>query len=193
MIAIVDYGLGNIKNIERALRYLGYEVILTSNREQILNSTHVILPGVGHFKDAMNELEQQGLDKVIYEIKDSHKIIGICLGMQLLFEYSDEGFTKGLSLLKGKVVPIDSPFPVPHLGWNTLQSNHPSLNEDVYFIHSYHVVTPSTVVATADYGQPITAIVQQDNIIGIQFHPEKSGDFGLKILDLALKEGFIND
>ncbi|MEB7658222.1 imidazole glycerol phosphate synthase subunit HisH [Mammaliicoccus vitulinus] len=193
MIAIIDYGLGNIKNIERALLHLGYEAKLTSDETTIKNSTHVVLPGVGHFKDAMEQLQKSGLDKVLYEIKDTHRIIGICLGMQVLFEFSEEGSAKGLCLLEGNVVPIESPYPVPHLGWNTLQSKHPLLNGDVYFIHSYHVTTDLPIVATADYGQPITAIVQQKNIIGIQFHPEKSGDYGLKILDQALKEGFIND
>lgn len=193
MIAIIDYGLGNIKNIERALIHLGYEAELTSNEEKIKNSTHVILPGVGHFKDAMQQLQKSGLDKIIYEIKDTHRIIGICLGMQVLFDFSEEGSTDGLGILEGKVIPIESPYPVPHLGWNTLQSKHPLLNKDVYFIHSYHVSTPLPIVATADYGQPITAIVQQKNIIGIQFHPEKSGDYGLQILDQALKEGFLND
>lgn len=193
MIAIMDYGLGNIKNIERALLHLGYEAELTSDITTIKNSTHVVLPGVGHFKDAMNQLQKSGLDKVLNEIKDTHRIIGICLGMQVLFEFSEEGATKGLGLLEGKVKPIESPYPVPHLGWNNLQSEHPILNGDVYFIHSYHVSTNSPVIATADYGQPITAIVQQKNIIGIQFHPEKSGDYGLEILDLALKEGFLND
>ncbi|WP_239751383.1 imidazole glycerol phosphate synthase subunit HisH [Mammaliicoccus sp. H-M34] len=193
MIAIIDYGLGNIKNIERALLHLGYEAELTSDITTIKNSTHVVLPGVGHFKDAMNQLQKSGLDKVLNEIKDTHRIIGICLGMQVLFEFSEEGATKGLGLLEGKVNPIESPYPVPHLGWNNLQSEHPILNGDVYFIHSYHVSTNLPVIATADYGQPITAIVQQKNIIGIQFHPEKSGDYGLEILDLALKEGFLND
>ncbi|MEB6300955.1 imidazole glycerol phosphate synthase subunit HisH [Mammaliicoccus sciuri] len=193
MIAIIDYGLGNIKNIERALLHLGYDAILTSDEETIKNSTHVILPGVGHFKDAMKQLTSSGLDKVIKDIKDTHKIIGICLGMQVLFEYSAEGSTKGLNLLQGNVIPIESPYPVPHLGWNNLQSEHPLLDGDVYFIHSYHVSTDLPIVAIADYGQPITAIVQQKNIIGIQFHPEKSGDYGLKILDQALKEGFLND
>ncbi|WP_323704355.1 imidazole glycerol phosphate synthase subunit HisH [Mammaliicoccus sp. Dog046] len=193
MIAIVDYGLGNIKNIKRALLHLGYDAVLTSDKETILNSSHVILPGVGHFKDAMIQLQKSGLDQVIQEIKDTHRIIGICLGMQVLFEFSEEGATKGLGILQGKVIPIESPYPVPHLGWNNLNSEHPLLDGDVYFIHSYHVSTPLPIVATADYGQDITAIVQQNNVIGIQFHPEKSGEYGLKILDQALKEGFLND
>lgn len=161
MIAIIDYGLGNIKNIERALLHLGYDAELTSDETTIKNSTHVVLPGVGHFKDAMEQLQKSGLDKILYEIKDTHRIIGICLGMQVLFEFSEEGSAKGLCLLEGHVKPIESPYPVPHLGWNTLQSKHPLLDGDVYFIHSYHVTTQLPIVATADYGQPITAIVQQ--------------------------------
>lgn len=193
MIAIIDYGLGNIKNIKRALTKLGYDSILTRDESTILNSTHVILPGVGHFKDAMKQLKLIGLDKIIYKIKDTHSIVGICLGMQLLFDYSEEGATKGLGLIKGNIIHINTNYPVPHLGWNTLKSRHHLLTKDVYFIHSFHVTTTAPIIATADYGIPITAIVQQKNIIGIQFHPEKSGDYGLEILNQALKEGFLND
>src|SRR5699024_9576183 len=124
MIAIIDSGLGNIKKIERALLTLGYDAVLTSDETMIKSSTLVILPRVGHFKDAMLQLQKSGLDRVIHDIKDSHRIIGICLGMQVLFEFSEEGSTKGLGLLEGRVVPISSPYPVPHLGWNTLQSTH---------------------------------------------------------------------
>lgn len=193
MIAIVDYGVGNIKNVERAVNHLGYAAKLTSDFNTIRESSHIILPGVGHFKDAMQALKASGLDQLLIELQDSKPIIGICLGMQLMFEHSDEGDVDGLGMIAGRVVPIDTPYPVPHLGWNNLDSQYPLLNKDVYFIHSYYVQTPASVVATADYGLPITAIVQQDNKIGIQFHPEKSGDFGLAILNQALKGGFIHD
>src|SRR5699024_8703999 len=112
MIAIIDYGLGNIKNIERALLNLGYDAVLTSDEKMIKSSTHFILPGVGYFKDAMLKLQKSGFDRLIHDIKDSHRIIGICLGIQVLFEFSKEGSTKGLGLLEGKVVPISSPYPV---------------------------------------------------------------------------------
>lgn len=191
MIAIVDYGLGNIANVMNALHYLGYEVELTKDLEKLRAASHIILPGVGHFRDAMEAIERQELVPILNELRETHPMVGICLGMQLLFEHSEEGDTEGLSFLPGKVELIKSDLPVPHLGWNTLISDHPLLMEDVYFIHSYKVVTKENVVATADYGQEIVAIVQKDNLIGIQFHPEKSGNAGLAILDQALKGGFL--
>ncbi|GEP85296.1 imidazole glycerol phosphate synthase subunit HisH [Staphylococcus piscifermentans] len=193
MIAIVDYGLGNIKNIERAIHHLGFEAVLTDDSEVIRSSSHIVLPGVGHFKDAMQALKQSGLDKVLIELQNSKPFIGICLGMQLMFDHSAEGDSNGLGIIPGKVVPIKTTYPVPHLGWNNLESEHPLLNQDVYFIHSYYVQTEAPIIATADYGLPITAIVQAQNKIGIQFHPEKSGDYGLEILNQALKGGFIDD
>lgn len=193
MIAIVDYGVGNIKNVERAVNHLGYDAQLTSDFDTIKESSHIILPGVGHFKDAMTALKASDLDKLLIELQDKKPMIGICLGMQLMFEHSDEGDVEGLGMIPGRVVPIDTPYPVPHLGWNNLESKHPLLDKDVYFIHSYYVQTPAPIIATAEYGLPITAIVQKYNKIGIQFHPEKSGDFGLAILDQALKGGFIHD
>ncbi|MEL0538372.1 imidazole glycerol phosphate synthase subunit HisH [Staphylococcus debuckii] len=193
MIAIVDYGVGNIKNIERAIHHLGFEAVLTDNPEVIRSSSHIVLPGVGHFKDAMQALRQSGLDKVLIELQNSKPFIGICLGMQLMFDHSAEGDSNGLGIIPGKVVPIKTAYPVPHLGWNNLESKHPLLNQDVYFIHSYYVQTEAPIIATADYGLPVTAIVQAQNKIGIQFHPEKSGDYGLEILNQALKGGFIDD
>lgn len=191
MIAIVDYGLGNIANLTNAIKFLGYEVELTKDAERLRKASHIVLPGVGHFKDAMNQIRQQDLIPLLNELQQTHPMIGICLGMQLLFEHSEEGDAEGLSYLPGKVEMIHSKFPVPHLGWNQLDSKNPLLQQDVYFIHSYKVVTDENVVASADYGQEITAIVQKDRLIGIQFHPEKSGDAGLKILDQALKGGFL--
>ncbi|AYU54800.1 imidazole glycerol phosphate synthase subunit HisH [Staphylococcus debuckii] len=193
MIAIVDYGVGNIKNIERAIHHLGFEAVLTDNPEVIRSSSHIVLPGVGHFKDAMQALRQSGLDQVLIELQNSKPFIGICLGMQLMFDHSAEGDSNGLGIIPGEVVPIKTSYPVPHLGWNNLESKHPLLNQDVYFIHSYYVQTEAPIIATADYGLPVTAIVQAQNKIGIQFHPEKSGDYGLEILNQALKGGFIDD
>ncbi|AMY05288.1 imidazole glycerol phosphate synthase subunit HisH [Staphylococcus condimenti] len=193
MIAIVDYGVGNIKNVERAIHHLGYETALTNDPEVIRSSSHIVLPGVGHFKDAMQALKGSGLDKILIELQNDKPFIGICLGMQLMFNHSAEGDTNGLGMINGEVVPIKTDYPVPHLGWNNLESKHPLLNQDVYFIHSYYVQTDAPIVATADYGLPITAIVQSGNKIGIQFHPEKSGDYGLEILNQALKGGFIHD
>lgn len=192
MIALFDYGLGNLANVKNALEYLGYEAEITNERSRLEAASHIILPGVGHFADAMGTLEKNNFIPLLKELRDQKPFIGICLGMQLLFEYSEEGEVKGLGWLPGTVRQIISDLPVPHLGCNTLSSSNEILNgKEVYFIHSYHVVTDENVVAQTEYGQPITAVVQKDNLIGIQFHPEKSGKDGLAILDQALKGGFL--
>lgn len=191
MIAIVDYGLGNIANLTNALEYLGYEVEITHDENRLKQADRIILPGVGHFKDAMNRIQQLGLLPVLEELKETKPFVGICLGMQLLFDSSEEGNINGLGYLPGDVKKITGNVTVPHLGWNKLSSEVPSLNDDVYFIHSFKVHTNENVVATAEYEEDVVAIVQKDHIIGIQFHPEKSGEKGLKILDQALKGGFI--
>lgn len=190
MIAIVDYGLGNIANLTNALNYLGYDTVLTHDVTKLKTADTIILPGVGHFKDAMNRLNELDLVPVLNELKNEKPFIGICLGMQLLFEHSEEGNVAGLGYLPGTVKKITGSLPVPHLGWNELNASLPSLQGDVYFIHSYKVHTDENIIATTTYGDPVVAIVQKDNLIGIQFHPEKSGDQGLQILDQALKGGF---
>ncbi|MDG0822891.1 imidazole glycerol phosphate synthase subunit HisH [Staphylococcus equorum] len=190
MIAIIDYGLGNIKNVQRAVEHLGYEAILTDDQNEIEAADMIILPGVGHFKDAMQAIQTRGLATVLQSITDK-PIIGICLGMQLLYDWSAEGNVEGLKLFPGNIVPIQTPYPVPHLGWNNLISNHPQLAQDVYFVHSYQAEMSEHVVAFAEYGDPIPAIVQYKHYIGIQFHPEKSGADGLAILNQALKGGFL--
>ncbi|WP_414048703.1 imidazole glycerol phosphate synthase subunit HisH [Macrococcus animalis] len=193
MIAVVDYGIGNIQNVINALKTLGYEAKLTRNATDFEAATHIILPGVGHYKDAMHKLNQYDLVPLLTQYKDSKPFIGICLGMQLLYEYSEEGNTAGLSFIPGTVTHIQSDLPVPHLGWNNLISEYQVLNKDVYFIHSYIAPMADNIIAVADYGQMIPAIVQQNNLIGIQFHPEKSGTYGLEILQSALNGGFNND
>ncbi|AQQ54506.1 imidazole glycerol phosphate synthase subunit HisH [Planococcus lenghuensis] len=191
MIAIVDYGLGNIANVRRALEYLGYEVQLTKDPDALRRANALILPGVGHFGDAMRKLEADGLIPVLAELKDAKPFVGICLGMQLLYEESEEGNVKGLGFLPGKIERIRTKLPVPHLGWNQLKSEDETLHKDVYFIHSYRAVPDDLTVASAEYGgAEVVGIVQKDNLIGIQFHPEKSGDAGLEILDRAMKGGF---
>lgn len=190
MIAIVDYGLGNIANLTNAMHYLGYDVVVTHDINELNEADTIVLPGVGHFKDAMNRLSELDLLEPLNELKDKKPFIGICLGMQLLFEKSEEGNVDGLGYLPGTVKKITGTLPVPHLGWNKLDSSLPSLQGDVYFIHSYKVETDENIVATAMYEDPVVAIVQKEQLIGIQFHPEKSGDLGLKILDQALKGGF---
>ncbi|HDA3974118.1 TPA: imidazole glycerol phosphate synthase subunit HisH [Staphylococcus aureus] len=178
MIVIVDYGLGNISNVKRAIEHLGYEVVVSNNQNIIDQAETIILPGVGHAILAKNT------DK---------KMIGICLGMQLMYEYSDEGDASGLGFIPGNISRIQTEYPVPHLGWNNLVSKHPMLNQDVYFVHSYQAPMSENVIAYAQYGTDIPAIVQFNNYIGIQFHPEKSGTYGLQILRQAIQGGFIND
>ncbi|MEB6333820.1 imidazole glycerol phosphate synthase subunit HisH [Staphylococcus pseudoxylosus] len=192
MIAIIDYGLGNIKNVQRAINHLGYESKLTDDPKDIEAADMIILPGVGHFKDAMQAIQSRGLVEILQSVTNK-PMIGICLGMQLLYEWSAEGEVSGLKLIPGQIIPIETPYPVPHLGWNNLISNQPTLSQDVYFVHSYQAEMSAYVVAFAEYGKQVPAIVQFKNYIGIQFHPEKSGDDGLAILNQALKGGFPND
>ncbi|WP_436854482.1 imidazole glycerol phosphate synthase subunit HisH [Staphylococcus caeli] len=192
MIAIIDYGLGNIKNVQRAVQYLGYESKLTDKQSDIEQADIIILPGVGHFKDAMTAIQTRHLDVILRNVKDK-PIIGICLGMQLLYDWSAEGNVEGLKLFPGNIIPIETPYPVPHLGWNNLISEDKSLSQDVYFVHSYQAEMSEHVIAYAEYGIQIPAIVQFKHYIGIQFHPEKSGDDGLAILNQALKGGFLHD
>ena len=192
MIAIIDYGLGNINNVTRAIQHLGYDVILTCDDKDVQKAEAIVLPGVGHFQDAMHSIEEKSIKDMLKNIHDK-PIIGICLGMQLLFQHSAEGDVSGLELVPGNIVPIQSSHPIPHLGWNELKSTHPLLQSDVYFVHSYQAEMSEYVVAYADYGTKIPGVIQYRNYIGIQFHPEKSGTYGLEILNQALKGGFIND
>lgn len=194
MIAIIDYGVGNLFSLTSSFKVIGEEVIITSDVEIIKQADKLILPGVGAFGDASKKLFDSGLDKVILEeVKNKKPLLGVCLGMQMLFNESHEfGIHKGLGLINGKVVYIDLPsdYKIPHIGWNALhfKKQSPILkyieeNDFVYFVHSYHAVDcEESLVATTDYGREITAIVQSGNVFGCQFHPEKSGGVGLKIL-----------
>ena len=195
MIAIIDYGAGNLKSVEKALLAIGKECVITRNEKEILQADHVILPGVGAFGDAMNHLKQYDLDKVIREYAQTGKpFLGICLGLQLLFEGSDESEgVEGLGLLKGEVVriPAEPGLKIPHIGWNSLhlQNNgrlFAGMQDEpyVYFVHSYYLKSkePQIVKATAEYGVTIHASVEKDQIFACQFHPEKSGAVGLQIL-----------
>lgn len=195
MIAIIDYDAGNIKSVEKALQYLGEEAMITRDREEILNSDKVILPGVGAFGDAMEKLHQYGLVDTIQEVVDRRiPFLGICLGLQLMFESSDEApGVEGLGLLPGKIlrIPKKGDMKIPHMGWNDIKikegaklfaglEDHPY----VYFVHSYYLQAddPSIVAATTEYGVTIHASVEKDNIFACQFHPEKSSTVGLQIL-----------
>jgi len=193
-IAIVDYGMGNLHSVSKAVERLGYEQLVTGDREDLLSADGVILPGVGAFGDAMEQLRQTGLDAVMKEAAAVGKpLLGICLGMQLLFSRSEEhGNHEGLDMLPGSVVRFaGGDYKVPHMGWNALQfkkPEHPLLagleEGHVYFVHSYHVLPEAQedLLAVTDYGQPVTAIVGRGSVYGMQFHPEKSGELGMSLL-----------
>ena len=196
MIAIVDYGIGNLFSVVSSFKYIGAEARVTSDANEIRKADKIILPGVGAFGDAIKKLRETGLDKVVIEeAKNGKPIMGICLGMQLLFEKSYEyGEHEGLGLLKGSVIGmqgvIDDKLQIPHIGYNalTFKKNHPLFKyikegDYVYFVHSYYAVDcEDSLLAYAEYDKDITAIVGKDNVMGCQFHPEKSGNVGLNIL-----------
>ena len=195
MIAIIDYDAGNIKSVEKALKTLGQDVVVTRDADMILNADKVILPGVGAFGDAMEKLHTYGLVEVIHKVVESQKpFFGICLGLQLLFESSEEApGVEGLGVLKGKIVkiPENGELKIPHMGWNSLHLQNDgrlfrNLPQDpyVYFVHSYYLQAEDEgiVKATTDYSTCIHASVEKDNIFACQFHPEKSSDVGLAIL-----------
>lgn len=194
MIAIVDYGVGNLFSLRSSLSAVGAEVAVTGDGDVLRRADKIILPGVGAFGDAAAKLRATGLDAVVIaEAKAGKPLLGICLGMQLLLERSLEyGEHAGLGLIPGDVVPLSPPdgLKVPHMGWNALQFSEPrspifrELNpgDHVYFVHSFHAANCPCVTATAEYGIPVTAAVGKDNVFGCQFHPEKSGPVGLTIL-----------
>ncbi len=193
MITIIDYDVGNIKNVYRAFENLGLDVVVSADKEAIKKSSAIILPGVGAFKDAMENLKKYDLVDCIKENAAGGKpILGICLGMQLLFEKSyEDGEWEGLGLLKGDIVKFSGDLKIPHMGWNKLiKAKEDSLSNDiregeyVYFVHSYHLnpQNEDDVVFWTYYGKRIPAVVRQRNIIGMQFHPEKSGKTGIKLL-----------
>ena len=199
MIAIVDYGVGNIFSLYSSFKYIGAEVILTSDPEEIKKADKIILPGVGAFADAAKKLYESGLAEVVVEeVKNGKPLLGICLGMQMLFERSFEyGEHKGLGLIKGDIVSMEGVVPanykIPHIGWNGLHFSadkpknelfkYINENDCVYFVHSYFATNcDESVIATTEYGAELTAAVAYKNIYGAQFHPEKSGEVGMKIL-----------
>ena len=200
MVAIIDYDAGNIKSVEKAVNALGYEAVVTRDRSSILNAEHVILPGVGAFGDAMKKLQSYGLVEVIREVVANRTpFLGICLGLQLMFESSEEApGVEGLSLLKGRIVrlPDTEDLKIPHIGWNSLKYPNPGrlfegIPEDsyVYFVHSYYLQAgePEIVKATTEYGALVHASVEKENVFACQFHPEKSSEVGMKILENFLK------
>lgn len=202
MIGIIDYDAGNIKSVEKALHFLGEETVVSRDPQVLFHADKVILPGVGSFGDAMEKLHAYGLVPVIHKIVEEKKpFLGICLGLQLLFESSEEApGVEGLGILKGKIVKIP-PSPglkIPHMGWNSLHlQNEGRLFRDipqdtyVYFVHSYYLQAeePEIVKAVTDYSTCIHASVEKDNVFACQFHPEKSSKWGLKILENFAKLG----
>lgn len=203
MIAIIDYGMGNLFSLSSSLKSLGYEVEITADPEKLRASDKLFLPGVGAFRDAQERLFSTGLADVIRELAAEGKpLMGICLGMQLLFDKSYEyGEYEGLGLIPGNVVPmegsIDPELKIPQIGWNALHFTgleHPAFadtreGEFVYFVHSYYATDCDPyVVATTEYSKELTAAVAKDNVCGCQFHPEKSGEVGLRLLDAFCKQ-----
>lgn len=197
MIAIIDYGTGNLRSVEKAFHFIGSNAVVSSDHDFIRNADAVVLPGVGAFADAMDGLKRTGMAELIKETTASGKpFLGICLGMQLLFDYSEEGGenVKGLGILKGSIrhLPCDLQLKVPHMGWNALCITDRGsglfkglgVNPYVYFVHSYYLKADDSniVSATTEYGINIDVAVSAGNLHATQFHPEKSGDVGLSVL-----------
>ena len=202
MIAVIDYGMGNLRSVAKAFEAVGAPVIVTGEPAEILKADSVVLPGVGAFRDCMKNLQEKGLDRVVHETIECGKpFLGICLGLQVLFEESVEfGCVRGLGIIPGKVVRFKPPgqqsgdgrLKVPHMGWNTvsIKKRDPlfaSVPEDAwfYFVHSYHVVPddPDVIATTTNYGIEFVSGIQQKNIYAFQFHPEKSQTMGLAMLE----------
>lgn len=204
MIAIIDYGMGNLRSVQKGFEKVGHNAVVTSNSKTIMDSSHVVLPGVGAFPDCMRNLEERGLIDVVPKVINSGKpFLGICLGLQLLFTESEEfGIHKGLDVIKGRVVKFEAAkletrnskletLKVPHMGWNTISiRRRPQALEGIedgsyfYFVHSYYVVPEDegVVATTTRYGKEFVSSIWKDNIFASQFHPEKSQESGLKIL-----------
>ncbi len=195
MTAIIDYGAGNLKNVQNAADFLGYQTKITKDKGEILEAERIILPGVGAFGNAMRSLRADGLDEVIYQaVEKKIPFLGICLGLQVLFESSEESpDVKGLGILKGKIVkiPLGKGYKVPHMGWNSLEiKKNDGLFEGVkahpyvYFVHSYYLEAENRedVAATVSYSKTLDVAVEKGSVWATQFHPEKSGELGLAIL-----------
>lgn len=199
MITIIDYGAGNLSSVDKACRHIGYETEITSDVDRILKASKLILPGVGSCGDAMQKLRQSGIaDAVCKQVENGTPLLGICLGLQMLFDCSEEGNAQCLGLVSGKIkrFPDDMGLKVPQIGWNSITPNENSRlfkgisnGSFVYFVHSYYAKCSisSDSAATADYGLTFDAAVEKGNLFATQFHPEKSGETGLKILENFLK------
>ena len=201
MIAIIDYGAGNLQSVKKALDFLGYESVVTADKEVIESASHIILPGVGSFGDAMDSIRKRGLEEVIKNAASGEKkFLGICLGLQLLFEESEESpGVKGLGVFKGSIVKIPESLglKVPHMGWNSVDiKQNCGIFKDIedesyfYFVHSFYLKNAQSeiVAGCAEYGVEIQCAVQRGKVAATQFHPEKSGEIGLKLLKNFAKE-----
>jgi len=197
MIAIIDYGMGNLRSVQKGFERMGHEVVVTNDAKTILDASKVVLPGVGAFPDCMRNLREYGLiDAVHRTIKSGKPFLGICLGLQLLFTESEEfGISKGLDIIKGRVIRFKGPefadLKIPHMGWNSISIKRqvPAFqdvpnNSYVYFVHSFHVVPEdkSVIATTTPYGIEFVSSIWKDNVFAVQFHPEKSQNLGLSIL-----------
>lgn len=193
MISIIDYGMGNLRSVQKALESIGEEAIITSDKEQIEKSEGIILPGVGAFPDAMENLKNKGLDEALKgAVLQEKPILGICLGMQLLFSQGDEvRVCEGLGFLQGKIQRLYGDVKIPHMGWNSLKiDKNCAILDDidegsyVYFVHSFYaeITNKENLNATSFYGMDVPAVVSDKNLFGVQFHPEKSGDVGIQML-----------
>ncbi|TCK98262.1 glutamine amidotransferase [Natranaerovirga hydrolytica] len=190
-VGIIDYGMGNLHSVTNALNFIGVDSFISSDIQELNKSDQLILPGVGAFKDAMHQLKTLKIDQWLQDVsKKDVPILGICLGMQLLFDSSEEyGLHEGLGLLEGNIIKLQVPHKIPHMGWNELDIKKEAPlfkgleHKHVYFVHSYHLETKEDIVsATTYYGKDIQVAAQKDNIFALQFHPEKSGETGLQIL-----------
>lgn len=196
MIAIVDYGMGNVASAANAFRKLGQEIMITDDPKLLKKATHIILPGVGSFQAAVEEIEARGLREILQELAKEKPFLGICLGMQLLFETGTEGtVTNGLGFIPGIIEKIETEEILPHIGWNTLDVRENASefqafqHKHVYFVHSFQARTENRfIVATTEYGAEIPAIVRNQNVVGMQFHPEKSGEVGMNLIKWFLEE-----
>ncbi|QGH34665.1 imidazole glycerol phosphate synthase subunit HisH [Gracilibacillus salitolerans] len=196
MIAIVDYGMGNVASVKTAFQRLGYDVEITDSVERLEAASHIILPGVGSFQAAVEEINQRNLTEPLRRLAKEKPFLGICLGMQLLFDQGYEnGISDGLGLIPGEVNRIETEYILPHIGWNQLQienNNQPFASfqdKHVYFVHSFQARTGQQyLVATAEYGTKVPGIVQNGHVYGMQFHPEKSGEVGVDLLKLFMEK-----
>ncbi len=192
MIVIIDYNVGNVRSVQNMIKKIGKQAIISDDHDTITQASHLILPGVGAFDHGMKELQQRGmiplLEHCVFEKKTP--ILGICLGMQLMTNSSEEGQEKGLSWFDTTTIKFTHSLPVPHMGWNTIDKTaesplYKNMRPDArfYFVHSYHIPhTAAAGIGTTDYGYPFTSIIQKEHIFGVQFHPEKSHSFGMTLL-----------